>query len=208
MGIGTTIAFLLVSFTVSALIAYALTEMRARKRCTPPEVGTTLRLRAASGMYRSKLLAVDSSGWKISAPLSRNNYVPLRVDEVLTVEAPVPGGVYLFKTAVIGRDGETHELTLQAPLNVAPQDRRAVRRCSRDSAVTLDGVRGVLVDISPLGARLKTEHHVAPGDRVRLDLPEGRMYAWVLDSWPTRHGDEWRENVRLRFEATHERACV
>lgn len=207
MGIGTTLGLLLVAFASSALLAYFLTEYRAGKRGKPPEPGTTLRLRAASGMYRSKLLAVTNSGWKISAPLSRNNYVPFRVDEALTIEAPVSGGVYLFRTQVTARDAQTHELTLQAPVNLAPTDRRNVKRCPRGDAILMDGCKSLLVDISELGARIKTAEHVSPGERVRLDLPEGLMYAWVLDAWPTRHGDDWRENVRVRFEALHERAC-
>jgi hypothetical protein len=159
-------------------------------------------------MYRSKLISTNPSGWTISAPLSRNHYVPLRVDEALTVEAPVSGGVYLFKTVVTARNAESHELTLQPPVNIAPTERRNVKRCPRQDQILLDGFKSLLVDISELGARIKTGARLSPGDRVRLDLPEGLMYAWVLDAWPTRHGEEWRENVRVRFEAANERACV
>lgn len=207
MTMGTTIGFLIVAFAISALISYWLTELRKGK-LIPPAEGTTMRLRAPAGMYRSKLISADPKGWKISAPLSRNHYVPLRVGEQLSIEAPVDGGVYLFKTVITARDNETHELVLQPPTHIAPRDRRDVKRCPRNEDVLVEGQTGHLVDISSLGARLKTAKRYVPGDRVRLELPEGLMYAWVLEAWPTRHGDDWRENLRVRFEATHENACV
>lgn len=207
MGIGETIGYLLVAFATSALIGYFVTERRRSRLDKVPQVGTTLRLRSTSGVYRSKLMAVSGNEWSISAPLSRNHYIPLRVDEALTVEAPVLGGVYVFKTVVCGRDAENHEFKIRPPINVAPRDRREVKRCERNEPAQIDGQAGLLVDISALGARLKAARRFSPGDRVRLDLADGMMFAWVLESWPTRHGDDWRETMRVRFETTHESAC-
>ncbi len=207
MGIGETIGYLLVAFATSALIGYLVTERRRSRLGTPPEVGTTLRLRSTSGVYRSKLMAIAGNEWSISAPLSRNHYIPLRVDESLTVEAPVKGGVYVFKTVVCGRDNENHEFKIRPPVNISPRDRREVKRCERSEPAQVDGHPAHLVDISALGARLKTARRLTVGDRIRLDLADGMLFAWVLESWPTRHGDDWREVVRVRFETTHESAC-
>jgi len=207
MGIGETIGYLLVAFATSALIGYLVTERRRSRLGTPPEVGTTLRLRSCSGVYRSKLMAIAGNEWSISAPLSRNHYIPLRIDESLTVEAPVKGGVYVFKTVVCGRDNVNHEFKIRPPINVSPRDRREVKRCERNEQVEVDGQPAFLVDISALGARLKSRKRFSPGDRVRLDLPDAMVFAWVLESWPTRYGDDWRETLRVRFETTYETAC-
>lgn len=195
------------TFGISAALAYGLTKARQLKRSTLPEIGTTLRLRAASGVYRSRLLRIDQKGWHISAPLSRNNYVPLRVDEPLTIEAPVPNGVYVFKTVVTGRDADTHEFALKPPPPLTPINRREVVRCDRDEPIRIEGREGHLINISPLGARLQSNQHFPPGDRVRLDLSDGVVYGWVLDSWPTRMGEKLRENLRVRFEVTVDSAC-
>ncbi len=207
MEIGTFLGFLIVAFVVSTLIAHWLVDRRKSGSSKAPDPGTTLRLRATAGVYRSKLILAEAGGWRISAPLSRNHYVPLRIGESITVEAPVQGGVYLFKTIVAARDADLHELILCPPTNVAPTERRTIQRCERVEPITIEGEPGQLVDISALGARLKTRKRFTPGDRVRLDLRDGLLFAWVLESWPTRHGDDWRENLRVRFEASVENVC-
>lgn len=193
------IAFLVAAFVFSALLAYWITGRRSRPAARP-EPGTTLRLRGTGGMYRAKLLACEESLWRISCPLSRNSYVPLRVDDRLTVEAPVEQGVLIFRTTVGGRDDENHELLLVAPAEVKVTDRRSEKRRPVDTPVTIEGDEARLVDLSSLGARIVTNRTCHVGERVRLELSEGLMYGWVLDFWPTRSADSYRDSVRVRFE--------
>jgi hypothetical protein len=187
------------AFVVSALLAHFLVGRRS-KRVPLPFDGATLRLRGVGGMYRAKLLAIDEIGWKISCPLSRNNYVPLRLEDKVTVEAPCSGGVIIFRTDVVGRDDEEHFLVLAAPDRPTVTDRRSTSRRTMTGVAIIEDTPGQLVDISPFGARLYTDRVCHVGERLRIQLPQALIYAWVLDFWPTRLGEPYREAIRVRFE--------
>lgn len=195
------VLLLIGSFLASVAGSYTLTRLGMRRRAVAPRIGTTLRLRARSGVYRSKLIRVDGDLWRISTPLQRNNYVPLRVSEPVTVEAPVPGGVYLFRTSISEQDTDRQELTFLAPALAKPTDRRSEPRWIRSDTISVDDFPGMLVDLSKHGARLKSSCRARLGDRVKVRLPEGMIVGWVIDAWPTRPGDAFSHILRVRFEA-------
>ncbi|MEQ1822755.1 MAG: flagellar brake protein [Fimbriimonadaceae bacterium] len=192
------ICFLIAAFCISALVAYVLT--RPKFATSPPEIGATIRIRATTGMYRAKLLNVEANVWRISCPLSRNHYVPLRPNEAVTIEAPISQGVYLFKTSIQARDEETHELTLAVPSGLHATNRRNEPRIVSDEKVYLDSEPANLADISTFGARVFTNRRCHIGERIQVELRGMRIYGWVLDFAPTRVGETYREAVRVRFE--------
>jgi c-di-GMP-binding flagellar brake protein YcgR len=155
-------------------------------------------------MYRAKLVAIETDGWRVTSPLRRNHYVPLKVGDRLTVEAPVTNGVYLFKTEVISISEEDHELTIAPPESGAvPLNRREEPRLEHPEIVRMDGAPAQLVNLSAHGARLRTHLRYQRGDRARLDLGGSIIYGWVLDVWPTKLGDAFQEEVRVRFEEAY-----
>jgi c-di-GMP-binding flagellar brake protein YcgR len=161
-------------------------------------IGTTLRVRAHAGVYRSKLLALDGDFWRISVPLQRNHYVPLREGERITIEAPVKGGVYLFKTVVHRFDEDRNELVFEVPPLTAPRERRSEARRSRHEEVLIDDAPALLVDVSRHGAKLRVTRRIPLGDRIKLRLPEGMVVGWVIDVAPLRSGEG--DLLRVRFE--------
>jgi len=193
------VGFLVSAFAVSAALAYWITGRKPKIKARP-KLGSNLRLRGAGGMYRAKLLGIDEQAWRISCPLSRNSYVPLRIDDHLAVEAPVENGVIIFRTHVSGRDEETHELLLAAPDSIAVTDRRNEPRRPAKGLAHIEGEEAALVDISTLGARILTNRPCHVGERVRVEFNENLIYGWVLDFWPNRSPDSFRESVRVRFE--------
>lgn len=182
-----------------------LVSMRLRRQTCPGlEPGAILRLRCASGVYRSMVLEASASGWIVSAPLQRDSYVALRKGESMIVEAADAQGAYLFRSEIIARDADTHRLTLAKPVNVRRIERRGCARTRARTAVpaSLDGHQARVVDLSELGARVATRARVGRGERVRLDLEgrDGPLFGWVLDTVPgSLYGYDSAE-VRLRFE--------
>lgn len=193
------VAFLVLAFGFSALLAYFLVGRR-RKPLPKPDLNATLRLRGTGGVYRSKLLEIDEDAWTISCPLSRNNYVPLRVGDKLTVEAPLPNGVMVFRTEVCGRDDEQHHTYLTQPENANVTDRRQSKRRKVRMEAELEGDSAQIIDVAPLGARIVTNRACHIGERVRIRVGEALIYGWVLDFWPARMTETYRESVRVRFE--------
>ncbi len=189
---------MILAFSASAFLAFFLT--RPKSKTVPPELGATIRIRATSGMYRAKLLAIEGNLWRISCPLSRNHYVPLRPEEAVTIEAPISQGVYLFKTLIHSRDENSHELLLTIPSHLSATNRRNEPRKPSNQEVRLEGEPSNLADLSPFGARVFTNRPCHIGERVQLDFAGQRFYAWVLDFSPTKVGESYREAVRVRFE--------
>ncbi len=193
----------IVLYLAGALLAsvaggYAFTTVSNRRRRVSPAIGTTLRIRAHAGVYRSKLLAIEGDFWRISVPLQRNHYVPLRDGERITIEAPVKGGVYLFKTLVRCFDEDRNELLFEVPVLTAPRERRLEPRRTRYEEVLIDDSPALLVDVSRHGAKLRVNRRIPLGERIKLRLPEGMVVGWVIDVAPIRTGEG--EYLRVRFE--------
>lgn len=187
------------TFGAGLLGGYWFTRLRYRKRSTP-KIGANLKIRTTSGIYRSKLVAIEHGGWRISAPLSRDSYVPFRVGETITVEAPGEHCVYVFKTEVTLRDLDSAEIVLAPPSYLSPQNRRLEQRIPAEEEVRVDGVSGQLKNLSANGARVWTDGQLQRGDRVRLEMHDRAVYGWVVDVWPIRGISDYRDDVRLRFE--------
>lgn len=192
--------YALIALAVSIAGSYILTRSKLGRKRNPPPPGTTLRIRAHSGVYRSRLLSTAENLWRMSTPLQRNHYVPLREGEPITIEAPIPGGVYLFKTTVLHCDADKNELSFLVPPLTAPRERRQEQRWVRQVPITLDDAPATLVDVSRLGARVKTSQRVKLGDRVKLMLAEGLIVGWVIEAWPAKSGEPFADVLRVRFE--------
>lgn len=199
----TLIGYVFVLFAAAMAAGWLITSLKLGKKAAEnPEIGTCLRLRGESGMYRSKLLEVRGPFWILSAPLMRDYYVPLRVGEKLNIEVPYKNGVLFARTEVKSRDAESHTIIIEKPEGAKPTDRRTEKRlCGlMDDTVVIEGVKSSIVDVSLGGAKVRTQRRFLPGERIRIDLPwiGAPTFGWVLESMeiaPT-VGVE----ARIRFE--------
>jgi hypothetical protein len=190
------ILFFVSGFAVALFAGWLYTEAakRARKQAEP-SAGAVLRIRAASGMYRSKVLHVGKSVWTISAPLQRDCYVPFRVGEEVVIEAAAKRGALVFRSVIVARDAETHELMIDRPAEVHEVERREHKRWPHlaGTKLQIDGMTAKILDLAQGGARLEVSSRLHRGDRLRVDTPWGQtLFAWVLDAEPGQ--------VRVRFE--------
>jgi hypothetical protein len=190
------IVFFATGFAVALFAGWLYTQAVTRaRRQVEPAVGAVLRIRANSGMYRSKIVQVGKSVWTLSAPLQRDHYVPFRVGEEIVIEAAGKRGALVFRSEIVARDANTHELMIRRPLEVHEVERREHKRWPHlnGSKVQVDGVNGRILDLAQGGARLEVSTRLRRGDRLRLDTPWGQtLFAWVLESEPGQ--------VRVRFE--------
>ena len=198
--------FILVLFATLAACAGlsvgAVRASRADSKCPLP--GGVLRLKCVHGVYRSRFLGMTANGWRVTAPLTRDSYVPLRPGDPVVIEAPIDGSALLARTSVLERDAETHELVLARPSRRYRLERReAERRCDTAGiACTVEGKPALLLDVSAFGARVRCSGVLAAGDRVRLDLAwcEEPAFGWVLEVIPAAETAGSRTICRIRFE--------
>lgn len=188
-------------FLVSVGASYAFTRftMMAKKPIAPTPF-SKVRVRATSGVYRSRYLGETAEGWQFAAPLCRDSYVPLRVGEELTVEAVCDQGVMLFRTVVVSRDAVDHTLTFARPGATTRTNRREEERSSEFAGkeVELEGLPANILNLSPRGACLVTSKTLTPGDWVKVKLPwqPNPVFGWVLEQdTPDRV-----MKVRIRFD--------
>lgn len=204
--------YFLICFSLSCGVAYLVTLVIRRSRRVSLADGAVLRLRCASGMYRCKLLEKTRQGWVISAPLQRDVFVPLRPGDLMTVEAADATGAFLFRSAVIARDADSHRLTIRPPADLRRVERRERPRTNKSQQVSavLEGQQAKVVDLSAVGARVATRAQVMRGERVRLDM-EGRpepVFGWVLETLPGSDLGYDSCEVRLRFEQVLQKVSV
>jgi len=196
------IGSLAIVFAASCGIAYALTRLKLGNRVPFVPAETPIRLSAASGSYRSRVLECNPDGWVIAAPLQRDAYVPLRVGESVVVQAPAEKGLWMFRSEVRERRLDGHVFVLAKPERAYLKDRRSCRRDASVSGqqVLLNGSETELSDLSSGGARVLTTAAVTPGDRavVRLAANEPEIEAWILDCAAIPSSDG-RRRVRLCF---------
>jgi c-di-GMP-binding flagellar brake protein YcgR len=186
-------------FAVSIGASYLITSIRVKRKNAAPLPNTTLQIRTGSGLYRSKFIGDNASGWVISAPLSRDAYVPLRVGEAITVLGPTESGLKHFHTEILLRDSETHELTIKIPEKMSTVERRQSFRVDKflTPNAVVEGQPATLLDLSEGGARVVIREQIKRGERTALELPgNDKMFAWVVDSSPANPGYV----IRLRFE--------
>lgn len=187
-------------FTISLAVSYLATRWAMnRKRVKAPVENAKLRVRAAAGVYRARFLGEVECGWRMSAPLCRDSYVPLRVGEELTIEAMAEEGVTLFHTVVIDRDAVDHTFTIRRPSQTFFSDRRSESRRGdvAGHAGMIEGLEASLINVSSQGACLASDARVRPGDCVEVSLPwlNGKVAAYVMAS----EGSQRFKRMRLRF---------
>ena len=189
------ILFFATGFAVSMGAAWLFVKITLHLRNQlNPSVGAILSVRASSGIYRAHIVKLGSV-WTISAPLQRDNYVPLRVGEEVVIEAASKHGALLFRTEILSRQTNPHCLIVKKPEKIHRIERREHKRWPHltGSKVKIGGENGQLLDLSEGGARVQTSFRTHKGDRVKLEMPWGQAIdAWVL----SREGNE----ARLRFE--------
>jgi len=160
-----------------------------------PSPGSILRLRASGGVYRSQILALGADAWRISAPLQRDCFVPLRQGEDVVIEAACEGGALVFRTQILDRCLDDHTLLVGRPATIHRIERREHPRWREFAGEKLDieGCAGRIIDLAAGGARIQSVYRACKGERVKLDMPwKETLYGWVL----SREGDE----TRVRFE--------
>lgn len=192
-------------FGLSMAISYAMSASKRKRQSnlSLPE-NTSVRLVGPGGVYRSYFLRKSSKGLVFSAPLQRDNYVPVRPDECLMVQVPVEGSIITFRASVRNRDKDTHEITLNFPERVRQVDRRSEPRdrSLEGSEIALNSQTATLVDLSAYGAKVITLDDIKPGDTIRLDLPNdyGQAYGWALESSAVASNGRQARAVRIRFD--------
>ncbi len=189
----------------SVAVAFGLTKFSiALRRPRTPEFlqNASWRIRTERGAMRVRFLATTAKGYEVSAPLSQDAHVALRPGDQVYVEAPGPGVAILFRTHVIGRNLETHTFLLQPAEETRVQNRRDEARLpsEADNFVRVNGELSQLLNLSPGGAKLRTQASVSAGDWVTVDLPDqAPQYACVLEVLPDTLNGRPASGVRLMF---------
>lgn len=191
------------TLTLSWCVARLVTRRRpAEARTLGLEPGHRLHLVTAGGSYRCTYLDDSRAGLKVSAPLSRDVYVPLRVGETVVAQCPVSEGLVTFRTEVIDRDAETHTFVLRRPGAFRRTDRRTEPRIALDRFVTINGHEASLVNASLHGLCVRTWERFSPGDWVEVSLGQGSPVAcgWILATAPSSMDGRPSADVRLRLD--------
>lgn len=200
-------------FAAAALAAYIIHRAPWKKpRTLELADGLQLRLRSPNGMHRTRILAQTERGWRISAPLNRDAFVPIREGESVTVETPTENGLLYFRTHVAGRDVDSHTLEIERPQQWFSSERREAKRLAdvNTLSVRLEDTDARLLDLSEHGMRLLVTGRFARGERVGLTVswtPEP-IFAWVLEAKPAAVGQRQGVDLRLRLEEPLDLAAV
>lgn len=195
-----------VSFILSLGAGYLVTMFRQKNKrhfVNQVELNAPVRLRAASGVYRTRLLERSTEYLEFSAPIQRGHFVPLRVGDELIVEAPVDHGVVVFEVTVTQRCSESKSFRTTKPEAPTTVNRRVDHRTRLMEGVTasLNADSAKIIDISTSGGRFSSLSRFEPGEVVKLkiDSIHANLLAWVLECVPTSLQDRQGYMVRLRF---------
>ena len=202
---------LLLSFAVvfgaSVAIAFAAgAALRRWRRPFVPQEGAKMRVRSGDAIYRCRFIGEGTDGWAFTAPLQRDRYIPLAIGQQVSCEVTTEAGVMVFTTRVKGRRADPPAIVLAPPRQVSGLNRRSSERKAAEgrTEVSLDGLPGVLLDVSRGGARVRMRGKPpVKGSRIGIRLPGGdSMVADVLESEPSMGGAV----LRLRFHRDLEEA--
>ena len=187
-------------FALGAIAAKAVVTLRSRSHrdgCTPVE-NAKVRMKASTALYRCRLISHDRNSWVFTAPMQRDNYVPISVGEQVTCEVIANGGLIIFSSVVTSRKAIEGSIVVAAPKNIKLENRRDQSdRKEIDMAVVVAGKNGAVIDLSPGGARVKIQGFEREGNMVRVDLPSGESRgAIVVDS----KNDHMGSVIRLKFD--------
>lgn len=187
-------------FALGAIAAKAVVTLRSRSHrdgCTPVE-NAKVRMKTSTALYRCRLISHDRNSWVFTAPMQRDNYVPISVGEQVTCEVIANGGLIIFSSVVTSRKAIEGSIVVAAPKNIKLENRRDQSdRKEIDMAVVVAGKNGAVIDLSPGGARVKIQGFEREGNMVRVDLPSGESRgAIVVDS----KNDHMGSVIRLKFD--------
>lgn len=190
-------------FLIAFCGAYFLTKRQDKRPKLHLCEGGTLRILGLDGPYRSKITALGDDQFECSAPLRQGEYVPLRVGDVVRVEAPIEGGVYKFRTVILNRDADTHTFSLALPVEFIHENRREGDRVYPEKFLPtrVNGDPAVIVDYSERGARLLTVHRLEAGDMIRFGVPhrEDEVLGCVLSVTPDALDGRQASCIRVAF---------
>ncbi len=192
-------------FGGSILVSYGvMTLLSSKKHRFEIPKGASLRLVGPGGAYLCHFMEQRGEDLVVTSPIQADRFVPIRVGEKLIVQVASDDCLVSFTTHVTGRDSDKHELTMKAPMTVRRTERRSERRSEQYTGedVLVDGELGSLVDLSAAGMCVVTKRRHAPGDRVRVVLPESGLdaHGWALDSTQAAFGIHQGYKLRVQFE--------
>jgi Flagellar protein YcgR len=187
-------------FTVGFVAAKGYLAMKAlpNKDSHKPVENAQVRMKTSDALYRCRLISSDANGWIFTAPMHRDNFVPVAVGEEVKCEVVANGGLLIFTTKVIARKPIEGTIIVAAPKSVELDNRRThLSRREVAVEVVIGGKSGSVMDLSPGGARVKIQGFEREGNMVRVDMPGGESRgATIVDS----KNDHLGSTVRLRFD--------
>jgi hypothetical protein len=187
-------------FVGSMALGFLAVKLKRRSHPPIPKLNAVIRLTSAGRVYRSHFIGVRSSGWAITPPIQRDDYIAIRPGEPVIIEAVMEKGIAVFRTTLKEISKFPPMLVVDKPAFWHVDDRRDSIRIEDigHMQAKLDGNKVALVDMSACGARVRSQAGVKSGERVKLEVAglNDAVYGWVLDS--DRRGD--RYILRLRFE--------
>ena len=194
-------------FAVSAAVAFLFTIVwvawKKGRQLSSLTVGAPARMKTIDGVYRTRYAGSSQEGLRFTGPIKRDHFHPIGVGERVTFEVPMSGGVAIFRSEVVGRIAESHEIVVRAPERLHCQERRdAVRKDARTKEIRVENQAAWICDLAPNGIKLVRDGVLRQGERIKVEMPclEEPVYAWVLEC--TNNFDRMMGThvVRARFE--------
>ena len=139
-----------------------------------------------------------------SNPLQADRYVPIRTGEKLMVCSAAATGFVTFRSEVIERDPERHELKMGLPHFIKKVERRGTPRLktlARED-VLLDGEPAEIVDHSSMGMGVIANERPDRGAVVHICLPsqDVNAFGWALEAVPAAFGKRPGFRVHVQFQ--------
>ncbi len=172
-------------FLIAGIVSkLALAKLSKQTIC--PDVNSKIRLRQGASIFHSTFVEASNRGWKISAPLSKSDVVPLRPSESMMVDFVCEHGLCTFFTQILYREKNPFPtLVLKKPTSVRIVDRRLSPRLSADVTVKINNqTEGQIENASCSGARVLSDQWLAPGDMVSIESGDVWLEGWVLECEP------------------------
>jgi hypothetical protein len=192
-------------FSLSLAVSWSLHSFLSRRKSRVAlDENAPLRILANGEVFRTRLISSAGNRWQFRAPMQDDAFVPIRVGESLTIEAPTERGLLRFRSVVTDRDATSHTLQILPPSVFYLVERRGAIRLEpqQDVPAYVDNLAGFLMDLGEHGARVRLNGFLARGERVRLVVPRAEIdvSGWVLETGSALVGPGLGSWARLRFE--------